>query len=179
MTEAPWADSPGWSKCHFPGGSHLSSHIHTPVKLLLWSCFLSPEPPWRTQSLSAVFWITPSLPMPLFRGCEQSGIRINQDSDCKKKAQTNGDKIIFSLEAKGWVVWMNVLGCKNYDSLRWYNFKTFGICSKEPLDWYFLCTLCSGSVCWELCGNTELKRHCGSMRQEVPALPHKINFVLS
>lgn len=61
-----------------------------------------------------------SLPTPLFGGCDQRGIRINQDSDCKKnqKNQTNGDKISFSLEAKGWAVWMNVLGCKNYDAFR-------------------------------------------------------------
>lgn len=26
-----------------------------------------------------------SLPTPLFGGCDQRGIRINQDSDCKKK----------------------------------------------------------------------------------------------
>lgn len=106
VTEAPCADSHG---CRilvpFSWGSSLSSQFHTPVKML-WSSFLCPEPPWRTQSLSALFWITlmytpPNTPVWwLWPRRHQDKPRLR----LQKKPQTNGDKISFSLEAKGWAM---------------------------------------------------------------------------
>lgn len=119
MCRQSWAQQ-CW--CHFPGGSPLSSQLHTPVKLLLWavSSVLNPLGEHTPSLLSSGSLPCTSLPKPLLGGCDQRGIRINQDSDCKKKkkAQTNGDKISFYLEAKGQVLWMNVLRCKNYDAFR-------------------------------------------------------------